>query len=428
MFNDKKKRIPLKKIVTVIAFVLFFIACKDDDKPTNNPTKLKAEKPEPIIKDFGFTFNDFKVIKDTIKSGDTFGTILQDYTLPDSLNIHQLTEKVKDSFNLRGIKAGKPYLLFLDKKNNKKIDAFVYVQDKIHYTVVDFRDSIQVRNTERPTTIKKRTVAGIIEGSLSESLDKAGVSPSLAPKLAKVYEFTIDFFKIQKEDKFAVTIYEKFIEDSIYAGVEKVESTYFQHKGKEYFAFPYKTNAEAKKAQYYDENGKALKAMFLKAPLDYFRISSKFSGRRFHPVQKRWKAHNGTDYAAPHGTPIKATASGVVEKAGYTSGNGNYVKIRHNGTYSTQYLHMSKILVRKGQHVSQGQTIGKVGSTGLATGPHVCYRFWKNGIQVDPFKQKLPNAEPLDKKEKAKYLEYIKPLKKELDSVIQLKFENHGTE
>lgn len=168
--------------------------------------------------------------------------------------------------------------------------------------------------------------------------------------------------------------------------------------------------------------------MFLKSPLDYFRISSKFTARRFHPVQKRWKAHNGTDYAAPTGTPIKTTASGVVERTGYTSGNGNYVKVRHNGTYSTQYLHMSKILVKKGQHVSQGQVIGKVGSTGLATGPHVCYRFWKNGVQVDPFKQKLPNAEPLDKKEQAKYLEYIKPLKTELDSIIKIKFDNNETE
>src|SRR5690606_9880876 len=188
---------------------------------------------------------------------------------------------------------------------------------------------------------------------------------------------SIDFCRIQKGDKFAVTLYEKFIDDSIYAGIDRVESTYFQHKGKDFFAFPFKSSENQKIAQYYNEEGKALKSMFLKAPLDYFRISSRFSGRRFHPVQKRWKAHNGTDYAAPHGTPIKTTASGVVERAGYTAGNGNYVKIRHNGTYSTQYLHMSKILVKRGQHVTQGQTIGKVGSTGLATGPHVCYRFWK---------------------------------------------------
>ncbi|MDP5028568.1 MAG: M23 family metallopeptidase, partial [Flavobacterium sp.] len=165
-----------------------------------------------------------------------------------------------------------------------------------------------------------------------------------------------------------------------------------------------------------------LKSMFLKAPLDYFRISSRFSGRRFHPVQMRFKAHNGTDYAAPQGTPIKTTASGVVERTGYTSGNGNFVKVRHNATYATQYLHMSKILVRNGQRVTQGQVIGKVGSTGLATGPHVCYRFWKNGVQVDPLRLKLPNAEPMNESHKKNYLAHIAPLKRELDSITEAKF------
>lgn len=411
----------MKYLLATLTTIIFFISCnKKADKELEE--KIFTEKKEPIIKNYGFIYNDYEVINDTIKSGDTFGTILQNYTLPDSMNVHQLTQKVKDSFNLRGIKAGKPYILFLDKKNSKNLKAFVYVKNNIDYTVIDLRDSVKVINKSKPTTIRKRTIAAEIEGSLSETLDKAGVSAGLAPKLAGVYAFSIDFFRIQKGDKFAVTLYEKFIDDSIYAGIDKVESTYFQHKGKDFFAFPYKLDASQKVAQYYNEEGKALKSMFLKAPLDYFRISSRFSGRRFHPVQKRWKAHNGTDYAAPHGTPIKTTASGVVERAGYTARNGNYVKVRHNSTYSTQYLHMSKILVKRGQHVTQGQTIGKVGSTGLATGPHVCYRFWKNGVQVDPFRQNLPNAEPLPQKEKAQYLEYIKPLKKELDSIIAIKF------
>ena len=162
--------------------------------------------------------------------------------------------------------------------------------------------------------------------------------------------------------------------------------------------------------------------MFLKAPLDYFRLTSRFTRMRFHPVQLRWKAHNGTDYAAPHGTPIKTTAAGIVEKIGYTAGNGNFVKVKHNGMYATQYLHMSRILVKQGQRVSQGQIIGRVGSTGLATGPHVCYRFWKNGVQVDPLRLKLPNTEPMSKKQKGAYLTYIKPLKKELDNISSKTF------
>ena len=407
------------KYLVLLLSLSIFISCNKNGEET---TTGKPIVVDPIIKEFGIIFNEFKVVKDTIKPGDTFGKMLQNYQLPDSMNVHQLTEKVRDSFNLRGIKAGTPYLLFFDKKNSKQLQQFVYIKNQIQYTVIDLRNGVKVSNKEKPVTIKKRTIAAEIEGSLSVTLEKAGVSAGLAPKLASVYAYSIDFFKIQKEDKFAVTLYEKFIEDSIYVGIDRIESTYFQHRGKDFYAFPYKLKDNQKEASYYDEEGKTLKSMFLKAPLDYFRISSRFSPRRFHPVQGRWKAHNGTDYAAAHGTPIKTTASGTIERTGYTAGNGNYVKVKHNSTYSTQYLHMSKILVRNGQYVTQGQTIGLVGSTGLATGPHVCYRFWKNGVQVDPLRLQLPNAEPMDETNRKKYVEYIKPYKKELDSILKVKF------
>jgi murein DD-endopeptidase MepM/ murein hydrolase activator NlpD len=217
-------------------------------------------------------------------------------------------------------------------------------------------------------------------------------------------------------------VVEKYFENGEYVGVEKIEASYFEYKGKKIYNFPYKRNPKQKNYEYFDELASGAKSMFLKAPLDYFKLTSRFTKRRFHPVQFTWKAHNGTDYAAPHGTPIKTTASGVVEQTGYTSGNGNFVKVKHNGTYATQYLHMSKILVKRGQRVAQGQIIGKVGSTGLATGPHVCYRFWKNGVQVDPLKLKLPKTEPMTKAEKQKYINTITPLKKELDDATNKKF------
>lgn len=410
----------MRYLVLAIIFVTFFTACNSKDDA--DKAKKVTVKKEPIIKEYGFTFNDYKVVRDTIRSGDTFGKLLEKFPLRDSLRVHDVTEKVKDSFNVRRIKAGKPYIMFLDKKKPNTLKALVYIEDRISYTVLDFRDSIAVFNKKKPTVLKRKVVAAQIEGSLSETLSNAGISPSFANKLANIYAYTVDFFKIQKGDKFAVIINERYIEDSIYVGVESIEASYFEHKGKKIFAFPYKIREDQKYPDYYDENGKGLKSMFLKAPLDYFRISSRFSGRRFHPVQMRFKAHNGTDYAAPHGTPIKTTASGVVERTGYTAGNGNFVKVRHSSTYATQYLHMSKILVRNGQRVSQGQVIGKVGSTGLATGPHVCYRFWKNGVQVDPLRQKLPNAEPLNESNKKKYLLHIAPLKKELDSITVVKF------
>ena len=408
-------------IITIIC-ITFFTSCNSKGDKKDNQDKKPVEKVEPIIKEYGFTFNDYDVVKDTIKSGDTFSAILSKYPLKDSLKVHNVIEKIRETFNVRRIKAGKPYLFFLDKKKPHTLQALVYIEDRINYTVVDFRDSLTISNIQKPTAVKRRIVATEINGSLSETLSNAGVSASLAPKLASVYAYTIDFFKIQKGDKFAVILNEKYIDDSVYVGVESIEASYFEHRGKKIFAFPYKLREDQKTGDFYDENGKGLKSMFLKAPLDYFRISSRFSGKRFHPVQMRFKAHNGTDYAAPHGTPIKTTASGVVERTGYTAGNGNFVKVRPSATYSTQYLHMSKILVRNGQSVSQGQVIGKVGSTGLATGPHVCYRFWKNGVQVDPLRLKLPNTEPMGSNDKVKYLKHIEPLKRELDSITEVKF------
>lgn len=220
-----------------------------------------------------------------------------------------------------------------------------------------------------------------------------GLSNMLVYELSNIYQWSIDFFKLQKGDQFKMVYHEKYIDDTIFAGIEKVDAAVFKHQDKPFYAFRYNTDTVSGKPSFYDSEAKALQSFFLKAPLNYTRISSRYTKRRFHPVQKRWKAHLGTDYAAPYNTPIVSTANGTVIASSYTSGNGNYVKIRHNGKYTTQYLHMTKRAVRNGEYVRQGQVIGYVGSTGLATGPHVCYRFWVNGKQVDPFRQNLPSAE-----------------------------------
>lgn len=383
--------------------------------------KTAAPKPEPIIVEFGFTLNNFDVVHDTIASGDTFGSILEKQNLGE-LRVHEIDEKIRDTFDVRRIRIGKPYTILRTKDSLKQIQAFIYQPDKLSYYVVDFRDSVHAYRTVRPVTIRRRTIAGELDGSLTEALEKQKVSPALATQVSKVYQWSIDFFKLRKGDKFALTFTERYVNDSVYDGVENLEAAFFEYKGKIIYAFPFAQDTTSGKVEYYDEEGKVLKNFFLKAPLKFSRISSRFSGNRFHPVQQIWKAHKGTDYAAPHGTPIMTTASGVVEQTGFTAGNGNFVKVRHNGTYSTQYLHMSKILVRRGQRVTQGDVIGKVGSTGLATGPHVCYRFWKNGVQVDALRLKLPNSTPMDKKHKSRFISYMTPLKKELDSVAALKF------
>ena len=395
---------------------LALISCGDKKPEETKKIITKIILPERIA--FGFNLNDFTVVDDTIRKGDTFGAILEKQNLGKYLPF-EVVEQVRDSFDVRLMRVGKPYTM-LQSKNDKKLQVFIYQPDKLIYYILDLRDSVTVKKVTRPVTIRRRTIAGKLDGSLSEALADARVEASLASRISKIYQWSIDFFKLQKGDKFAITFTERFINDTIYDGVDSLEASFFEYKGKKIYAFPFVQNAGSGKIDYYDDEGKPLKNFFLKAPLKFSRISSKFSPRRFHPVQSVWKAHKGTDYAAPTGTPIMSTAAGTVELAGYTAGNGNFVKVKHNGTYSTQYLHMSKILVRKGQRVTQGEVIGKVGSTGLATGPHVCYRFWKNGVQVDALKMRLPNAMPMENKYKSRYLAQIQPLKQELDSVANL--------
>lgn len=407
----------MKRLSLLLFVFILGVSCKETEEKKVTPIVVKEE---PLIVEFGFTLNDFVVVHDTIAKGETFGTILQKENI-GNLKVHEIVQKIQDTFNVRKIQAGKPYTILRSKSADKKIKAFIYQPDRLSYFVVDFRDSLSVSKKVKPVTIRRRTIAGELDGSLSVALDEQNIDASLATRISNIYAWSIDFFKLQKGDKFAITFTERYINDSIYDGAQDIEAAFFEYKGKLIYAFPFVQNPTSGKVEYFDEEGKVLKNMFLKAPLKFSRISSRFSPKRFHPVQQVWKAHKGTDYAAPHGTPIMTTAAGVVERTGFTAGNGNYVKVKHNGTYSTQYLHMSKILVRRGQRVAQGDIIGKVGSTGLATGPHVCYRFWKNNVQVDALKLKLPNSEPMDPKQKPRFIEYMKPLKAELDSVAKLK-------
>jgi murein DD-endopeptidase MepM/ murein hydrolase activator NlpD len=400
-----------QKVFLIFLLSTFIISC---DK--TNEEEIIVPKAKPKLVEFGFNIHDFNLVNDTIKSGDTFGSLLEKQNL-DGRQVYDIVAKVKDTFDVRSIRIGKPFTILRSKDRTNKIQVLIYQPDRLNFYVIDFRDSIVVYKKAKPLTFKTRTIAGALNGSLSETLQNLKVDPALAPRIAKIYAWSIDFFKLKKEDKFALKFTERYINDTIYDGVDSLKAAFFEYKGKKVYAFPFAPDANIKKQQYFDEEGKTLKNFFLKAPLKFVNITSRFAKNRFHPVQLIWKAHKGTDYAAPTGTPIMTTAAGVVEQAGFTTGNGNFVKVKHDKTYSTQYLHMSKILVRRGQRVTQGQVIGKVGSTGLATGPHVCYRFWRNGIQVDALRLNLPTSTPMDSKYRQKYMEYMNPLKRELDSV-----------
>ncbi|MFZ4679251.1 MAG: peptidoglycan DD-metalloendopeptidase family protein [Flavobacterium sp.] len=400
-----------QKVFLIFLLSTFIISC---DK--TNEEEIIVPKAKLKLVEFGFNIHDFNIVNDTINSGDTFGSLLEKQNLAGR-KVYDIVAKVKDTFDVRSIRIGKPFTILRSKDRANKIQVLIYQPDRLNFYVIDFRDSIIVYKKAKPLTFKTRTIAGALNGSLSETLQNLKVDPALAPRIAKIYAWSIDFFKLKKGDKFALKFTERYINDTIYDGVDSLKAAFFEYKGKKVYAFPFAPDANIKKQQYFDEEGKILKSYFLKAPLKFVNITSRFAKNRFHPVQLIWKAHKGTDYAAPTGTPIMTTAAGVVEQAGFTTGNGNFVKVKHDKTYSTQYLHMSKILVRRGQRVTQGQVIGKVGSTGLATGPHVCYRFWRNGVQVDALRLNLPTSTPMDSKYRQKYMEYMNPLKRELDSV-----------
>lgn len=406
----------MKKAVVIIIVLFSIFSCDKTEKKIE--TKIAAPKIKRV--DFGFNYADFNVLHDTVKKGDSFGSIIQGQNIGNK-QVYDIVEQVKESFNVRSIRYNKPYTILRSKNKTNKLQVFIYQPDALTYYVVDFRDSLATAYKKvKPVTLKRKIIGGVLKSSLSETLGNNSVEAALANRITKVFSWSIDFFKLKKGDRYGLIFTERFINGKTYDGVEELEAAFFEYKGKIIYAFPFEKDTLSGKIEYYDDEGKTLKNFFLKTPIKFSRITSRFTMNRFHPVQHTWKAHKGTDYAAPTGTPISTTASGVVEATGYTAGNGNFVKVKHNGTYSTQYLHMSRILVRRGQRVTQGQTIGLVGSTGLASGPHVCYRFWKNGIQVDALRLNLPTGESLTGNDKNRFEKQMEPLKRELDSIGNL--------
>lgn len=294
------------------------------------------------------------------------------------------------------------------------------MNDRINYTVVDLRDSVNVYKKKKKVTYVEREASGIINTSLSEAILEQGIDYNVTNNLSEIYAWSIDFFRLQKGDKFKVIYKERYINDTIYAGSESIEAAYFEHNGKPFYAFEYTTDSLKQIADYYDQEANNLRRAFLKAPIKFnYRISSRYNlNRRIKYYGYKVRPHKGTDYAAAIGTPIIATANGTVVESTRRGGNGKFVKIKHNGTYSTQYLHMKNQNVKKGEYVLQGDVIGWVGMTGNTGGPHVCYRFWKNGKQVDPLREKLPTAESIADSLKTGYLDFINPKMAQLEKIV----------
>ena len=394
----------------IIAFV-FFTSCKNEPSE-----KVSVVVKEKIITQFGYTLNDFHVLKDTVVSGDSFGSILEKNNLYYP-QIYNIVQKAKQVFDVRKINIGKPYTVLFSKDSLKTPKLFIYQPNLIDYVLVSLTDSLWAEKKSKAVKFLEFEAQGVIKSSLSEAMEAKKLSPLLSNELSEIYAWSIDFFRLEKGDNFKIIYSGKYVDDSIYVGLNRIHSAYFEHRGKPFYAIEFETDPKRNIIEYFDENGKNLRRAFLRAPVQFSRISSRYNLKRKIAYYGRVRPHRGTDFAAPRGTAIRSTASGTVIKSGYTRGNGNYVTVKHNGSYSTQYLHMKKRGVKVGQFVKQGDYIGSVGMTGNTSGPHVCYRFWKNGKQVDPLRQKLPEAKPISKELKEKYLTYMKPIKKQLDSI-----------
>ena len=402
----------IKKIFK-LSILLFILSCGNDKKVEAEIIQPKKEK---IIKEFGFILNNYEVKKDTIDRGDSFGLILEKNELyyPKIFNI---VNEVKKVFDIRRVNVGRPYTILYSKDSIRKPEYFIYQPSSIDYLVVSLGDSIYAEKKQKEVKLVEHEASGVIKSSLSETMQELGLSPLITNELSEIYAWNIDFFRLEKGDNFKILYTSKFIDDSIYIGLNRVHNAYFEHRGKPFYAIEYETDSVRGITEYFDENGKNLRRAFLLSPVQFSRISSRYNLRRKIAYYGRVKPHYGTDFAAPVGTDIRATASGRVEKSGYTRANGYYIKIKHNATYSTQYLHMRKKGLKVGTQVKQGDKIGEVGMTGYTSGPHVCYRFWKNGKQVDPLRQKLPEAKPISDELRLKYLAYMEPIKYKLDNI-----------
>jgi murein DD-endopeptidase MepM/ murein hydrolase activator NlpD len=396
----------------IITLIVGIVGCQTDP-PSNEPGEVNEGAVEaPVVLKYGFDLAKFEVIRGEISQNDFLSTILNKHGLGPA-GIDQLVRNTESVFDVKKIRPGHEYAVIYEP-GDSAASHFVYEKNAIDYVVFSLQDSLYAWDGQRPVTTQERSSCGVIESSLYNTCRDIGIDASLAMELANIYAWTIDFYRIDKGDEFSVVFEEKLVDDTP-VGTGRILAASFVHKGEDFNAFYYE---QGEQGDYFDEEGNSLRKAFLQAPLKFSRMSSAYSKKRFHPVLKRYKAHLGTDYAAPHGTPIMAVGDGEVIKSGFGSGNGNYVKIRHNSTYDTQYLHMSKRAVKVGDYVRQGETIGYVGSTGLATGPHVCFRFWKNGEQVDHRREKFPPSEPIKEEYRAGFNEVLAELNNKLNIAL----------
>ena len=402
-------------LTTVCVITIIFSACQQSNKKKaeeETAEKVIHEPPVPKLI-YGIPADSFLVETGMVKNNQYLSQILNARGIGMG-EIDMIARKSKPIFDVRKIQSGKNYTFFLSNDSLHQAKYFVYENTPVEYFVYELFDSLNIYRGEKEIQTRIRTVEGSIKSSLWNAMVDSKLDPMLALELENIYQWTIDFFAIQKGDRFRL-IYDEHFVDSTYVGIGEIYAAEFDTYGTPNFAFKFAQNDTA---DYFDENGKSLRKAFLKAPLDFFRISSRFSNARMHPVLRIRRPHHGVDYAAPKGTPVKSIGEGtVIAKAYQAAGGGNYVKIKHNSVYTTTYMHLSGFArgIATGVRVKQGQIIGYVGATGLATGPHLDFRVYQNGSPVDPLKVKAPPGKPV----KEEYMPSFMALKDSMLNELQ---------
>jgi murein DD-endopeptidase MepM/ murein hydrolase activator NlpD len=382
--------------------------------PLEEAVDSTALIPPPPKLLYGINIDTMEVERGLIRRNENLAVLLARYNVPQQ-TIAQLGSLPRDTFDVRRIQAHKPYTLIHNRDSLRTARAFVYHPNPVEYIVVDLADPVHVHSGRHAVDTIVETATGVIGYSLYNTILEQGGSPLLVNELADVFAWAVDFFGIQSGDAFKV-IYERYEVEGQDAGLGPIHGAWFRHMGKEFYAVRYD---QGEGPEYFDETGRSLRKTFLKAPLKFSRISSRFSYSRKHPILKIHRAHTGVDYAAPAGTPVVSVGDGTVLMAGYHGGGGNTVRIRHNSNWETAYLHLSRFAkgIGKGSKVKQGDLIGYVGSTGLSTGPHLDFRFYKNGQPVDPLKVDPPSAAPIAGEKMADYLPVMELMKARIDAI-----------
>lgn len=389
----KQKQIIFSSLLGIILLVVIFYPKERETEILDEVDVTDSVEVREIVYKYGIPVDDYDVDYGIVKPNQSLSTILEKHGL-SVRDVHRLNERAKGIFDVRKIRSGQAYAVFSSRDSLPETSFFVYEEDPKSYVVFDLRGDYEVRRGQNPVEWKRKEIRGEVESSLWMAMQKMGTDPQLAVVLSNIFGWTIDFFGLQKQDEFRV-VYEQEVVDGKSLLNFNVLGASFRHGDSTYYAIPFEQDGEV---LYYNEHGNSLEGAFLKAPLDFFRISSRFSNSRFHPVLKKYRAHHGVDYAAPTGTPVYAIGSGKVIAKGYqANGGGNYLKVKHNSVYTTVYMHLSRFAkgIKVGSAVKQKEVIGYVGATGLATGPHLDFRVFENGKPINPLTIKSQPKKPV---------------------------------